>query len=244
MQYPERYLYGDVLLCTHLDLMAASDASDQADSNASVSVVWVEGVSGVASSREFLVGRCLDEQERSTYRQLSRKAQQSWLAGRIAAKDAVRALLWAQSSDPIFPIEISTMSVEQRATYVRESKGGDRSLSISHKGGCAVAAAGESIHVGVDMEPILERTTDWSRVAFSDQERILIGDDPIYLTAAWCAKEAYVKMVKTDLKNPRTWKISDFDRAQSCAKVEGVEVKWRIHKQHIISICITPDLAT
>jgi len=48
----------------------------------------------------------IGERERAAYERQTPRRQRSWLAGRIAAKDAVRDLLWKRGSGPLFPVEV------------------------------------------------------------------------------------------------------------------------------------------
>jgi hypothetical protein len=59
-----------------------------------------------APTREQLQRRFLGARERAEYEAQPPRAQRAWLAGRIAAKDAVRHLLWERGAGPIFPVEI------------------------------------------------------------------------------------------------------------------------------------------
>src|SRR5438094_9899101 len=55
------------------------------------------------ATRERLARRFLGEAERAEYERQTPRRQRSWLAGRIAAKDAVRDLLWRLGHGPLFP---------------------------------------------------------------------------------------------------------------------------------------------
>ncbi|MBO2455812.1 polyketide synthase dehydratase domain-containing protein [Actinomadura barringtoniae] len=59
-----------------------------------------------AASRELVMRRYLGAAERTEYEALTPRAQQSWLLGRMAIKDAVRHARWARGDGPVFPAEI------------------------------------------------------------------------------------------------------------------------------------------
>ena len=89
MRYPEHNLYA-------LPILSHGDTA----------IVLTEGISQAASSREFLVGRCLNQKERKEYRRLSANQQRDWLAGRVASKDALRHSVWQRADRPLYPAEI------------------------------------------------------------------------------------------------------------------------------------------
>jgi phosphopantetheinyl transferase (holo-ACP synthase) len=180
MRYPERSLYASPLA---LPPALSERLARGGVPSSALSLTLAEGVSASASSREFLVGRCLNQEEQATYRAAPTRAQQAWLAGRIAAKDAARALRWraqhAQGAapSPLFPIEVSTAREESGALcFTAEGAGAPFNTSIAHKGGSALAAACPRAlaQLGVDVEPVMERDVAWREVSFSAEERALI----------------------------------------------------------------------
>ena len=234
MQYPERSLYAQP--CA---------PAQQSPEMSEVSVVLARGVSAVASSREFLVGRCLNQEEQAYYRSQSSRVQRGWLAGRIAAKDAARVHLWrlrgaptgASSRSPLYPIEVSTMSVASGAiAYHPEGAGAGLSVSIAHKEGLAVAVSAlESTRVGVDLEPIEARPQSWREVSFNERERRLIEEGgqmglDLRYTIAWCAKEAVAKMTGEGLGHPKRWSLERLEGAEGQTEgvvwVQGHSVTW------------------
>ncbi len=204
MRYPERALYARPLV-----------------SSPDLTLTLAEGVSAAASSREFLVGRCLSGAERDAYRALSPRRQQEWLAGRIAAKDAARAARWgafaahhpAAPPPPLFPVEVAVETVEGGGARFGAGAGGGLHLSIAHAGGVAAAAVSARGAVGVDLEPVAPREESWARAAFSEEERArLEGLAPaegraLLLTAGWCVKEACAKRLGVGLGAPRGWEV-------------------------------------
>ena len=69
-----------------------------------------------APTREQLERRFLGARERAEYEAQTPRTQRAWLAGRIAAKDAVRHVLWRDGVEPLWPVEIEIDSDGRRAT--------------------------------------------------------------------------------------------------------------------------------
>lgn len=235
MQYPERELFAQP--CPTPKGVHLPQES---------SLVIARGVSAAASSREFLVGRCLNQAEQARYRELPSRAQRDWLAGRIAAKDAARALLWRSRAQgapdarpPLYPIEVSTLRADTGAiAYDEAGAGAGLSISIAHKAGLALGlSALGGLRVGVDLELIKPRAQSWAEASFDARERQLIEDvediegaRALCYTAAWCAKEAVAKMTGEGLGSPRTWSLERLElEAQEGAGeawVSGHRVTW------------------
>ena len=181
-------------------------------------VARVTRVSSAGAGRDFLVGRYLTERERATYRALPDAQQRAWLSGRIAAKDAVRKLLWARGHGPLFPAEVEVVSGGRRPT-VSGAFDEDVRISIAHKDmggrGCvAVAIAREGRDVGIDIETVEPRGDRFVKVAFDDAEVALIpsADRDEWLTRIWCAKEAVGKRRGTGLEGrPRDLVVTGID---------------------------------
>ena len=138
-----------------------------------------------------------------------------WLAGRAAAKDAVRQ--WAARALGLVPhhASIEVASDEFGRPFVKcrelESRGATPHVSISHAGGEAVAVA-DANPVGIDMEhPDARRSTDWARVAFDERDLAGARGDAETLLSLWCAKEAAAKARGTGLGgDPRAWRVEDY----------------------------------
>ncbi|MEE2644452.1 MAG: beta-ketoacyl synthase N-terminal-like domain-containing protein [Myxococcota bacterium] len=231
MRYPERNLYSEVL------------TPPWGPPREQGSLTLAEGVSAVASSREFLVGRCLSGAEHNHYDALPPRRQRDWLAGRIAAKDAARDWRWNRGSEALFPIEISVESGEgaPRLHWTElDQSAGDAlpSLSLAHSGGggLALAASGE---VGVDLERIEDRPESWIRASFTEAEWVLIQaatteteDESAqtlaaWLTRAWSAKEARAKASGEGLKHPKRWEIQRREGARFLIAERWIETRQR-----------------
>ncbi len=186
-----------------------------------------------APTRDQLARRFLGEAERAQYERQGPRKQRAWLSGRIAAKDAVRELLWRSGHGPLFPVEIAIDSDASGAPSVRtlEPRGGDRihepTVSIAHKDDVAVAIASYDRDVGIDIERIEARPEGFSELAFTADELRMTGGPPEEATTRlWVAKEAAAKAARTGLSgDPRRFPVTD--RAESRFLVAGrwVEVK-------------------
>lgn len=156
------------------------------------------------------------------------EARSSWIFGRAAAKDAVRAWLLEHHGVSLFPAEVE---IRNRESGQPEAHGdwaqripSRPQLSISHKGNVAVAAV-SSDPVGVDLEPIAPRDDSFAAVAFSDEERSVLAalpesDKDEWITRAWCAKEAGGKALGVGLeRGPGTVRVTSFDASAGSATV-------------------------
>ncbi|MEK7855246.1 MAG: 4'-phosphopantetheinyl transferase superfamily protein [Acidobacteriota bacterium] len=143
-----------------------------------------------------LARRYLREAERQVYQRLGKK-RQSWICGRVAAKDAIRNYLWSSGyPHDIFPAEIWIENDAAGKPVVSELPGGiPLSVSISHKEGLGVANVGRSEDIGIDIEKIAPRETSFENAAFSANEIAMIPqeDRSEWITRFWSAKEAFAK---------------------------------------------------
>jgi phosphopantetheinyl transferase len=125
-----------------------------------------------------------------------------WHAGRIAAKDAVRHLLWARGEGPIFPVEIDVTNGPRGEPLVACPYVADLRISIAHRDGTAVALVGEGVPVGIDLERIEPRSAGFDDLAFTPEEQAFLpegdGRDE-WRTRLWAAKEAVAKWRGTGL---------------------------------------------
>jgi len=156
---------------------------------------------------EFLIRRFLSSREIEQLggvRQVQRRTE--WLSGRIAAKDAVRSLLFARGQAAVFPLEIGIGADPTGRPRVMGPLAGDIRISIAHKPGIAVAMARDGEDVGIDVEKIEPRNDSFAAFAFSDDELKLLpaGNRDQWLTRFWSAKEAAGKARGTGLAgNPK-----------------------------------------
>lgn len=133
------------------------------------------------------------------------RQQDQFLAGRLAAKDAVRRWRIARGLDGLEPNQIAIEHDAEGAPLARPRDGGPAPhLSLAHKPGIAVAVAGDQ-PVGIDVEPIAARDAAFLRTAFAADELAELPDATAQ-TAAWTAKEAVAKQLGRGLTDPKQFR--------------------------------------
>jgi acyl transferase domain-containing protein/phosphopantetheinyl transferase len=189
-----------------------------------------------AQSRDFLARRYLGERERAEYEAVGLPRQRQWLAGRIAAKDAVRDLLWRKGRGPTFPVEVEVASEPSGEPRVRAPAGERLRVSIAHKDDLAVAIAGAGAAVGIDLERIAPRSEGFEEIAFTDAERARLpaASRDEWVTRLWSAKEAVAKARGTGLSgNPRRFEASEIAEERFC--VDGTWVETRREGEYVVA---------
>ncbi len=192
--------------------------------------------------RDYISRRYLTASERATYDTLSPKRRRQWLAGRVAAKDAVRNYLRDRSAieaprrqsssveprglEPIYPQEVLIENDAAGAPKVRSNVTDvvpqALQVSIAHKGTLAAAIVGEQ-SVGIDLERVEPRDANFVSLVFNDAECALLRDDEdddSAYTRGWVVKEAAAKAAGTGLGG----RLRDFvidARDGDCLRVNG-----------------------
>jgi phosphopantetheinyl transferase/malonyl CoA-acyl carrier protein transacylase len=189
-----------------------------------------------APARDRLARRFLGEVERAEYERQTPRRQRAWLGGRIAAKDAVRDLLWTLGHGPLFPVEITIANEASGRPIVRTATGRDVQVSIAHKDDVAVAMARESTATGIDVERIEPRADSFAELSFTrDELRLVEGEarDESW-TRLWSAKEAAAKACGTGLSGaPSRFPIRD--RAGERLLVGDTWVTTKRHGNYMIA---------
>jgi phosphopantetheinyl transferase (holo-ACP synthase) len=159
------------------------------------------GMGRSARSQDYLARRYLNASERLELDAMGAERQADWLAGRIAAKDAVRHVLCTRGVSAIYPVELTVVSDEQGRPRVMSPHDVDIEVSIAHKNGRAVALAAIGTSPGIDIEEIAHRSDAFVERAFSPDEvaRVPNGDMDGWLTRFWSAREAVGKSRGTGL---------------------------------------------
>jgi phosphopantetheinyl transferase (holo-ACP synthase) len=155
-----------------------------------------------SASRDLIARRYLGEEERDEYFALTPKAQRDWIVGRIAVKDAVRDVLWQRGAGPIFPLEVRVRN-DERGRPLVDVPGDERlSVSLSHRGGVAVAAVTVDGVAGIDLEVVEPRSDTFAAMCMGDDEIALGAGLPhdVWVARAWTAKEAVAKADGTGLQ--------------------------------------------
>ncbi|MEU7725712.1 beta-ketoacyl synthase N-terminal-like domain-containing protein [Streptomyces sp. NPDC040724] len=169
------------------------------------------------ASQELVMRRYLGAAERAAYERLSPRARAPWLLGRIAAKDALRGLLWDGGAGPVFPAEVPIGNDPAGRPLAEGPLTRGHRLSIAHKDRIAVALADPARPVGIDVEPVTADPDALIRIALGPDELRLAerlaargGTGlPAALTALWCAKEAAAKADGGGLGGrPRDWRVT------------------------------------
>jgi phosphopantetheinyl transferase (holo-ACP synthase) len=184
-----------------------------------------------AITRDYFARRYLTAREWDAFLDLPERRKEDWLAGRVAAKDAVRLLLWERGWGPLWPIEIEIPAGADGAPEVLAPGGLDLRVSISHKQGRAVAMVAEGTDPGVDLETVEPRPPELDRSAFTERERGWLSERPEaerdgWRARLWAAKEAAAKRRRTGLKDPRRMEIESMD--EDCIDVDGTLIATRI----------------
>ncbi|MFJ1563639.1 beta-ketoacyl synthase N-terminal-like domain-containing protein [Streptomyces erythrochromogenes] len=169
------------------------------------------------ASQELVMRRYLGAAEREVYERLAARARAPWLLGRIAAKDALRGLLWDGGAGPVFPAEVPVGNDPAGRPLAEGPLTRGFRLSIGHKDRIAVALAHPARPVGIDVETVTADPDALVRIALGPgelrlAERLAAHGDrglPAALTALWCAKEAAAKADGDGLGGrPRDWRVT------------------------------------
>ncbi|MBK9117244.1 MAG: polyketide synthase dehydratase domain-containing protein [Betaproteobacteria bacterium] len=152
---------------------------------------------------DYLIRRYVGAAESAVYGgSPTLQRERSRLLGRIAAKDAVRAHLFARGQGPLFPVEVRIDADEAGRPLVRGPFAGDVRVSIAHCEGMACALAAEGTDPGIDVEKIESRGDAFAALAFAASELARVPADARdeWITRMWAAKEAAGKARGTGLE--------------------------------------------
>jgi acyl transferase domain-containing protein/phosphopantetheinyl transferase (holo-ACP synthase) len=175
---------------------------------------------------EWCADYVLTESERHYLSQESKlqKRKREWLAGRIAAKDAIRTLIMKHHQIELCPADIEILHDDHGKPIAngwwKEKIGYAPQVSIAHADRQAVALAGlpdDQFHPGVDTEPVRSRGPAFEGMAFTKDEMAKIestGADEreSTITHFWCAKEALAKSLSAiGTPHPQELEVVDFN---------------------------------
>ena len=223
-------------------------------------VALFEDVYDTAILRDYLARRYLTTSERTVYDGLSPRRRRQWLAGRVAAKDAVRAWLRRHRGiESIYPQELCIVNDAAGAprlfANVTDTVPDGLHVSIAHKNlrgtVLAVAIVGEHA-VGIDLETIEPRDEGFLQLTYSEAERILLAgpDAATEYTRGWVAKEVAAKARGTGLQGrPRDFVITARDGDCLCVDghwvvthpLRGCIVGWSLSPP---AVSVLPELST
>lgn len=176
----------------------------------------------------------LSPRERRMWRALqsSRERRKNWVAGRLAAKDAVRLYLGERYGLRLCPADVEIIPDEHGRPMVQGTWTGEVKdvpcVSISHTEGTAVAIAGEGAEgrgLGIDVERLGRGHEGLAEGAFTEAERAFLdgmsGDArEEWLVRMFCAKEAVGKAIGRGMEGgPRSLVIHDLNREDGTVMV-------------------------
>lgn len=192
------------------------------------------------ATRELIMRNMLGGAERARYDALPPVRRRQWLLGRIAAKDAVRRLLWREGAGEIYPAEISVRndaSGRPLAEGVHGRELGELTVSIAHRRetGVAIAARGAC---GIDVEEVTDPSRATVETSCDTSELTLLdglvarspGSGALWFTRFWTAKEAVAKARGTGLRGrPAEYRVvaADASRARVVTGGRLYEVRLR-----------------
>ncbi|AJT42061.1 type I polyketide synthase [Psychromicrobium lacuslunae] len=187
------------------------------------------------ASRDLTMRKYLAKQERLEHQASAPRGRRQRLLGKVALKDAVRLELWkSQPGQAIFPAEIAIDHLASGQPVVAGLHGRELpelDVSVAHCEDLGVAMVRRRKDkknqqtqlngVGIDLEVIGHRSESFREIAFTENERELLGrlepsalgaEDAIeaqaWPTRFWAAKEAVGKALGTGLAGkPRQFEI-------------------------------------
>ncbi|MEV0277449.1 beta-ketoacyl synthase N-terminal-like domain-containing protein [Streptomyces sp. NPDC050610] len=183
------------------------------------------------ATRELIMRNMLGSAERAQYERLSPVRRRHWLLGRIAAKDAVRGLLWREGAGEIYPAEIAVRNDESGRPLMYGVHGrvvDGITVSLAHCAETAVAIARRG-PCGIDVEEVADRPRSTVEAACCDAELEILdqvsvqggaGSGALWFTRFWAAKEAVAKARGTGLRGrPADFRVvaADSDRLRVLA---------------------------
>ncbi len=171
------------------------------------------------ATRDLIMRNMLAGTERDQYEKQPPRRKRRWLLGRIAAKDAVRRLLWSGGEGDVFPSELRICNTPSGAPHVTGAYGRELpelTVSIAHRDGFGVAIARPG-PCGIDLEAVEERPDSTISAALAESEQTLLaqlaeGAEALWFTRFWAAKEAVAKRLRTGLRGePRAFTVVGAD---------------------------------
>lgn len=198
-------------------------------------VIYFDNAYPKTGSWTFIEKRYLNYLEKQHHKSLLLNKRREYLISRIAIKDAVRTYIQDKFDKRIFPIEIFIDHDDKGKPFAHGLEVLEGlEISLSHKGNESVAIVSDK-PVGVDIEMIEERSSDFMELSFTEKELSLLKDkdQSEWPTRFWAAKEAYSKMLGTGLQgNPKKYGVTKIDG--DSLFIEDTEVKVINYKKNYI----------
>jgi phosphopantetheinyl transferase (holo-ACP synthase) len=196
------------------------------------------------ASRELVLRHQLGAAERAAFEQQPPAHRSGWLAGRIAAKDAARRLLWTAGAGPVFPAELAVDSDPTDPDRVTVSGVHGRAVpaldvSVAHRGRAAVAIARcrtDGAGIGIDLQEVADAP---DRTARSPAERAAAGaaaDPATELTRCRAARRAVAKAERTD---PGALAVRQVNQSELVVEVPGRATPSPIRRYRVCTDLLT-----
>ncbi|HEY6901681.1 MAG TPA: acyltransferase domain-containing protein, partial [Puia sp.] len=186
-------------------------------------------------SWDLVFKRYFNGQERDRFSEMTPNKRKEWTISRIAAKDAVRALVLRYKKEACYPIEFEILTDDRGRPFTAGPGMASVRLSLAHKGTDAVAVAAYGSPVGIDIESIETRDAEFLNAVFHPEELAMgAGEEPdVWATRCWVAKEAYGKSIGLGLQgDPKTYRIEEV--RDDVLRIKDVVVKTIKYKNYII----------
>ena len=188
--------------------------------------------------------------------------KREFILGRIAAKEAVRQLVWKLSGVNLLPADIVVNAFENGQPFVHgecfNAVGFIPLISIAHKNGCVISVAqhpATTRGIGIDLEVATNKEDGFEGLALTPLEReafakIAPAKKETALASFWAAKEACAKALGIGLRNnPKSIEITFADDTciQAQAKIlnagdtmsdVGFEVRLFNINQNIVAFAV------
>lgn len=151
----------------------------------------------------------LTPRERARYLSLRTAVRRrEWVAGRVAAKQALSRRCAIGGPHPFQRIEV-VAAATGRPGYLLDGRPGEFGLSIGHAAGQALVAVSRERGqpLGVDLEPVEDRGRGFEALLLSPEETRALGgvrgrERERAVTLAWVLKEALLKAMGVGLALP------------------------------------------
>lgn len=183
------------------------------------------------AARDLVARQYLAPHEQGQHDARTPRSARHWLLGRIAAKDAVRAALWAAGAGPLFPAEVEIGNDPSGAPHVTGPGTEGMSVSLAHSGPFAAAIAAAAGSVGIDVELVSDAPAEAALLTPGERdllETIAPGTgEPAaraaWVTRFWTAKEAVAKAARTGLGGrPARFVVTRVENDRLLVVVDGV----------------------
>jgi phosphopantetheinyl transferase len=200
-------------------------------------VMVFEDIYDTAMVRDYISRTYLTHSERAAYDSVPPRRRRQWLAGRVAAKDAVLTWLRRRDAGPVFPQEVlirnDAAGLPEVVAHISGAVPAGLRVSISHKDRFAAAIVGMA-PVGIDIERIEPRAPGFLDLAFTSAERALFGEpDDVAAARFWVAKEVIAKRNGTGLQGrPKDFVIDARDG--DSLRTNGVWVRTQKLENYIL----------